>query len=116
MLCLLDDPIGIESEKMTDWGEVDKPIGQPVSRERGILIFRNPDRSSEMGVWECTPGTWRCEVQNDEFCHFLSGRAIYTEDSGETTVVTAGSTAAFPAGWKGDCTVVDTVRKVYMVR
>ena len=29
---------------------------------------------------------------------------------------TAGMTGAFPAGWAGECEVVETVRKVYMVR
>jgi len=69
-----------------------------------------------MGVWQCTPGTWCCEVIKDEFFYVLAGRSVYTEDDGTVTEITAGMTCAFPAGWKGDCTVMKTVRKVYMVR
>ena len=69
-----------------------------------------------MGLWECTPGRWRCEVESDEFFYVLAGRAVYTEDDGAATEVTAGMTCAFPAGWNGSCEVIETVRKVYMVR
>lgn len=113
---LLDNPLDIAKENLTDWGEVAKPVGEPVSTECGRLMFRRQDGSSEMGMWECTPGRWRCEVERDEFCYFLSGKAVYTTDAGDTLTVAAGMAAAFPAGWSGECEVVETVRKVYMVR
>ena len=113
---VLANPLAIEQEALTDWGDVAKPIGQPVSHESGILIFRREDKSSEMGMWQCTPGRWRCDVEKDEFCYFLSGKAVYTSDTGEQTVVEAGMAGAFPAGWKGECQVIERVRKVYMVR
>ena len=113
---VLVNPLAMEQETLTDWEDVAKPIGQPVSHESGVLIFRRDDNSSEMGMWQCTPGRWRCDVEKDEFCYFLSGKAIYTSDTGEETVVEAGMAGAFPAGWKGECQVVERVRKVYMVR
>ena len=113
---LLVNPLALESATLTDWGPVDKPIEEPVSHQSGVLMFRREDKSSEMGMWQCTPGRWRCEVEKDEFCYFLSGKAIYTADSGEELLVEAGTAGSFPAGWKGDCQVLETVRKVYMVR
>ncbi|MEQ8262294.1 cupin domain-containing protein [Pseudohaliea sp.] len=113
---LLQDPLTLSREEMTDWGDVAVPIGEPVSHECGVLLFRREDRSSEMGLWECTPGTWRCDVEKDEFCYFLSGEAVYRPDDGSEFVVREGIAAAFPAGWKGTCEVKQTVRKVYMVR
>jgi uncharacterized cupin superfamily protein len=113
---ILDNPSQIAREDMVDWGEVARPIGEPVSSECGRLMFRRQDGSSEMGMWECTPGRWRCEVEKDEFCYFLAGEAVYTSDTGEKLTVKAGMAAAFPAGWNGECQVVETVRKVYMVR
>ncbi len=106
----------LDPATFTDWGEIAAPIGEPISRQSGLILFQNDDKSSEMGLWQCTPGRWRCEVENDEFFHVLAGRAVYTEDDGTTTEVTAGMTCAFPAGWRGECEVVETVRKVYMVR
>ncbi len=113
---LLNNPLEIESATLTDWGDVASPIGEPVSHESGVLMFRREDKSSEMGMWQCTPGRWRCEVEKDEFCYFLSGKAIYYSDDGEVLVVEAGVAGCFPAGWKGECEVKETVRKVYMVR
>ena len=113
---VLNNPLDIPRDELADWGTVAKPIGEPVSTECGQLMFRRQNGSSEMGLWECTPGRWRCEVEKDEFCYFLSGKSVYTADTGETITVEAGMAAAFPAGWKGDCEVFETVRKVYMVR
>lgn len=111
---LLDNPLTMTD--LTDWGDVEKPIGEPVSHESGRLMFRRSNGSSETGMWQCTPGRWRCDVERDEFCYFLSGKAIYTADSGEEMVMKAGMAGTFPAGWSGECEVVETVRKVYMVR
>ena len=113
---ILENAATLDPATFTDWGDVSKSIGEPVSHQSGLIFFQNDDKSSEMGVWQCTPGTWCCEVSKAEFFCVLAGRAVYTEDDGTVAEITAGMTCAFPAGWKGDCTVMETVRKVYMVR
>ena len=35
------------------------------------------------GIWEATPGKWRIEYDEWEFCHILSGVSVITEDGGE---------------------------------
>ena len=59
---------------------------------------------------------WRCEVERDEFCQFLAGHCIYTDDGGKRLEIEAGDAAFFPAGWSGTCEVLETVRKTYMIR
>ncbi len=113
---ILENAGNLDPASFTDWGNVAKPIGEPVSRESGLILFQNEDKSSEMGLWQCSPGRWRCEVENDEFFYVLAGRAVYTEDDGTVTEIGAGMACAFPSGWKGACEVIETVRKVYMVR
>ncbi len=49
----------------------------------GVLLHKDPNGESEVGLWICTPGTWECHVTCDEFCHFLEGRCTYTHESGE---------------------------------
>jgi hypothetical protein len=101
-------------EPLVDWG----PVGDPArggSRTRGVLIHRGAGGSPEAGVWECTPGAWECRVTRDEFCHFLSGRCVYTHASGERTEIRGGDTAFFPRGWTGTCEVLETVRKAYLI-
>ncbi len=45
-----------------------------------------------------TPETWRCEVEREEFCQFLSGRCVYTADDGKRLETEGGDAALFPAG------------------
>jgi len=102
--------------ELVDWGPVAEPLGDPVSRTRGRLLAKGPGGAPEAGYWECTPGTWRCEIARDEFCHFLAGRCVYESDDGERIEIAPGATAFFPAGWRGRCTVIETIAKVYMIR
>ena len=99
---------------LQDWGPVTSPIGE-ASRTAGVVLQRGADGRSEYGVWTCTPGSWHCEVERDEFCYFLAGRATYTHESGEVIEVAADVAAFFAAGWRGRCDVHDTVRKVYAI-
>lgn len=100
---------------LKEWGPVSKPL-EGVSQTAGILLSREPDRRAESGIWTCTPGLWRCELKSDEFCHFLAGSSTYTHDNGEIIEVRPDTLACFPKGWKGQCRVHETVRKVYIIR
>jgi len=102
--------------ELVDWGPVETPLGEPVSRTRGRLLVKGPGGVPEAGYWECTSGAWRCELARDEFCHFLAGRCVYESDAGERIEIAPGATTFFPAGWRGRCTVIETVAKVYMIR
>lgn len=98
-----------------DWGEIPEMVAG-VSSTFGKLLHRNPDGGSECGIWNCTPGTWNCHVTSDEFCHFVAGRCRYTAEDGDIIEVKPGTMAFFPEGWRGSCEVIETVRKVYMIR
>ena len=113
---LLKQPAGIAGDALVDWGPVAKPLGKAVSHTSGRLLHREQDGTNETGLWVCTPGTWRCEVERDEFCQFLAGRCIYTDDTGTRLEIAGGDAAFFPAGWSGTCEVLETVRKTYMIR
>lgn len=101
--------------ELVDWGPTPSPV-RGESRTRGVLLHKGPGGSPEAGIWECTPGVWNCRVERDEFCHFLSGRCVYTHESGERVEIAGGDVALFPAGWRGVCEVIETVLKVYMIR
>lgn len=100
---------------LKEWGPVSKPL-KGVSQTAGILLSREPDKRAESGIWTCTPGTWRCVLKSDEFCHFLAGSSTYTHDNGEVIAIRPDTLAYFPIGWSGKCQVHETVRKVYMIR
>lgn len=100
---------------LKDWGHQPNPIAGK-SKSDGILLCKGEHGEPEAGLWQCTPGTWPLEIPRDELCHFVSGRASYTHSSGEVIEVRAGTVVLFPAGWKGTCTVHETMRNVYMLR
>jgi len=105
----------LEITELDDWGPVPTMLeGQ--STTSGKLLHRGSDGSSECGIWRCTPGRWACHVTRDEFCHFLDGRCTYEHESGEVVAIEPDSVAFFAAGWRGVCTVHETVTKVYMIR
>lgn len=113
---LLKLPATLAEAELTDWGPVAEPIGSPVAQTSGRLLHRAADGANETGLWVCTPGTWRCQVMRDEFCHFLSGACTYTAEDGTRLEIEGGDAAFFPAGWRGVCEVRKTVRKTYMIR
>ena len=100
---------------LADWGFIPTMI-EGASHVSGFVIHKGPGGVSECGRWDCTPGTWRCEVISDEFCHFLDGRSTYVHDNGEVIEIEPDTAAYFPKGWAGTCTVHETIRKVYMIR
>jgi uncharacterized cupin superfamily protein len=112
---LLKQPAGIAGDDLVDWGPVAKPLGETVSHTSGRLLHRDEDGGNEAGLWVCTPGVWRCDVERDEFCHFLDGRCVYTDDEGQRLEIEGGDAAFFPAGWSGTCEVLETVRKTYLI-
>ncbi len=110
---VLRDPL--HAGPLKEYGEVSKPlVGH--SRTAGIVLSREADGRAETGIWTCTPGTWRCVVKRDEFCHFIEGASTYTHDNGEVIEIKPDTLAYFPAAWSGQCQVHETVRKVYVIR
>ena len=68
------------------------------------------------GVWEATPGKWRVDYDEWEFCHILSGHSIVTEDGGTPHSIRAGDSFILRPGFKGTWEVIETTRKEYVIR
>jgi uncharacterized protein len=105
----------LQQQVLADWGVIPTMVeGQ--SHTSGKILHKGPDGQSECGIWRCTPGRWNCHVTRDEFCHFLTGRSTYVHESGEIIEIVPDTLAYFPRNWKGQCTVSETISKVYMIR
>jgi uncharacterized protein len=100
---------------LRDWGHQPDPIAGN-SKSDGVLLFKGEGGQPEVGLWQCSPGTWPLEIPRDEICYFVSGTASYSHETGEVIEVQPGTVVLFPAGWKGICTVHHTIRNVYMLR
>lgn len=104
------------NEDLVDWGGHLEPIDGR-SHNIGRLLWKGAeDGLPEAGVWECTPGSWRLDLPRDELCHFVSGRATYHADNGETIEVAPETVVHFREGWAGTVTVHETIRSIYMLR
>lgn len=68
------------------------------------------------GLWESTPGKWRIEYDEWEFCHILSGISVIAEEGGEARTVRTGDSFVIRPGFKGTWEVLVTTRKEYVIR
>ncbi|MER9017538.1 cupin domain-containing protein [Mesorhizobium sp. M0898] len=68
------------------------------------------------GVWEATPGKWRIEYDEWEFCHILSGVSVIAEDGGDARTVRAGDSFVLRPGFRGSWEVLETTRKEYVIK
>ena len=75
-----------------------------------------PDGALFAGIWESTPGAWRVDYEEWEFCSILEGVSMLHEDGEAPVTVKAGDTFALRPGFKGVWEVVETTRKHYVIR
>jgi len=68
------------------------------------------------GIWEATPGKWRIEYTEWEFCHILSGVSVIEETGGESFTVRAGDSFVIRPRFKGTWEVLEITRKEYVIR
>ncbi|UFH50223.1 cupin domain-containing protein [Pseudomonas sp. KNUC1026] len=94
-------------------GPVAVPLGEPLSQVATHSVERSD--GVEAGVWECTPGRWRRQIVQQEFCHFVQGRCTFIPDEGEPIEIQAGDALVFPANTTGIWDVQQTVRKSYVL-
>ena len=89
------------------------PLGEPVAATRCISEARTD--GVETGIWECSPGRWRRQIVQQEFCHFISGHCTFTPDGGEPLQIEAGDALMLPANCTGIWDVTETVRKTFVL-
>lgn len=68
------------------------------------------------GIWESTPGAWRVQYDEWEYCRILSGISILTEDGKPPVTVRAGDSFLLRPGFTGIWEVVETTRKDYVIQ
>jgi uncharacterized protein len=78
--------------------------------------FDEADGGIYAGIWESTPGHWRIEYDEWEFCHILDGVSIIHEDGGASRRLGAGDSFVIRPGFRGSWEVLETTRKTYVIR
>src|SRR5438874_2674764 len=115
MIKIIKNPAGQSSAQLEDWGPVAQPIGDVVSKLRGVTATDTKGGEPDVGIWECTPGKWHRQIKKAEFTHILAGRCTFIAESGQRVEIAAGDSLYFPANSMGVWDIQETVRKVYIL-
>ena len=100
-------------DDLEDWGALEEATGRAMATS-GVRMWSG-DGGAESGIWECTSGPSRWQLETNEFVHVLSGLMTVVEDGGEPVVLGPGDTVLFPKGWKGTWEIHETLRKLYVI-
>ncbi|GGD86175.1 cupin [Aureimonas endophytica] len=87
--------------------------GTPINR---TWNFEDDGAGLYSGIWEAEPGEWRVDYSEWEFCHILAGHSVLTEEGGAPVELKAGTSFVIRPGFKGTWRVVETTRKLYVIR
>lgn len=68
------------------------------------------------GVWESTPGAWRIAYDEWEYCCILAGHSVIEEEGGARHELKTGDRFIIRPGFRGVWRVIETTRKVYVIR
>lgn len=83
---------------------------------RTWTLNESADGRTFAGVWEATPGAWRVQYDEWEYCAILSGISEVTRDGAAPVRLKAGDHLVIEPGFSGVWRVVETTRKTFVVR
>jgi hypothetical protein len=84
--------------------------------EASATLWSSADGAMKIGVWECTPGRFTASREtNSETCYMLMGRVSLHGPDGKAKEVGAGEMLVLPKGWRGEWTIHETTRKLYIL-
>ena len=99
-------------------GETDRPAPDRLISGTPEFTTWNVEERDGLwcGTWRATPGKWRVQYDEWEYCRILSGHSILTEDGGTSQNLRAGDSFILRPGFKGTWEVVETTVKEYVIR
>ena len=77
--------------------------------------FVGEDERLYCGIWESAKGVVKVSYDEWEFCHFIQGEAILTNEDGKSWTLSKGDAFIIPAGFKGTWETVRKVKKHYVI-
>lgn len=98
--------------------ETDRPAPDRLIAGEPVFTTWNIEERDGLycGIWQSTPGKWRVQYDEWEYCRILTGHSIITSDTGEVTEVRAGDSFILRPGFSGTWEVIETTSKDYVIR
>jgi hypothetical protein len=115
MAIIIRQAADIPKAELDKLGPVNIPLSSPPAELTGLKLFVDRPGARMMGVWECSPGRWQRTIMQEEFAHFIEGRARFIPDDGAPIDIRAGDTIWFPPNTRGVWDIGENVRKVYII-
>ena len=84
--------------------------GTPEARNKHLA--KSHDRTSNVIVWDCTPGHFNWHYSEDETVVVISGEVFITSEKGEEGRLGQGDMGFFPAGSSCTWRVTDRIKKI----
>ncbi len=84
-------------------------------QHRGRHDFGDFESRLQVGVWECSPGSFEYTYPGDEICTLLAGRIRVTDADGVAHEFSAGDSFFTTRGETVTWEVLETVRKVFHI-
>ena len=83
---------------------------------RSAKLGASNDRTSNVVVWECTPGSFNWNYCQDETAVIMSGEAFITTEDGSERHLRPGDLVFFPAGSSCTWRITAPIRKSAVLR
>ena len=98
--------------------ETDRPAADRlISGDPVFSTWNLEDRDGlYCGLWQSTPGKWRIQYDEWEFCHILKGISVLHQDGKDPQTIKAGDSFILRPGYKGTWEVIETTLKEYVIR
>ncbi len=78
-------------------------------------FFNDEKNGINAGIWRGNIGKKTINYDYIEFCYFIRGRAILTNEHGEEWDLRAGMAFVIPAGFKGTWETLEDIEKYYVI-
>jgi hypothetical protein len=98
---------------LNDTGPLEEATGHEMSTS-ALTIWKG-DNGAQTGIWECTAGPSRWDLETNEFVHILSGSMTVTRDGEGPVEIGPGDTVLFEKGWGGTWDIAETIKKIYVI-
>jgi uncharacterized protein len=101
------------SAELEDTGTLEGATG-PEMKTSSLTLWEDGS-GAEAGIWQCTPGPSRWDLETNEYVNVIAGRMTVTRDGEMPVTIKAGDTVVFEKGWGGIWEIEETVRKLYVI-
>lgn len=78
-------------------------------------LFESGDGRMSVGTWRCTPGRWRVEYDETEYCRVIEGEGTVVDETSREVRIGPGDEFVIPAGFRGEWAIEVALTKLYVI-